>query len=65
MIATDVPERLTRVVIDHDCGIEVVQMQSVAERIQEMLPHVSAADRDYITNALLTFALRAFATRSA
>jgi hypothetical protein len=64
MIATDVPLRLTRVVTDHDCGVEIVQMQSLTERIQKTLPQVSAAERDYIANALLTFALRALSRRS-
>jgi hypothetical protein len=54
---TSYAPRLTRIVIDHDCGIEVAQLQALTERIQELLPNASVLERDYIANALLSLAL--------
>lgn len=63
MSITHVSPRLTRVVIDHDRGIEIAQLQMLHERIHEMLPHASALEREYIANALLDLALRALGQR--
>lgn len=48
---------LTRVVIDNDRSIEIAQLQTVMQRIQSMLDHVPAAQREYIANALLNLAV--------
>lgn len=48
---------LTRVMTDHDRGIEVAQLQSVMHRIQSSLRDVPLAQREYIANALLNLAV--------
>ena len=63
MTVTHVPPRLTRVVIDHDCGVEIAQLQRLTERIHDMLPQAAPVERDYIANALLNLALRALEQR--
>lgn len=47
---------LTRVVLD-DSSIDIAQLQIIMDRIQQMLPRIPAAERDYISNALLSFAV--------
>jgi hypothetical protein len=56
MALTLPPRCLTRVVID-DAAVEVAQLQSVMQRIQQMLSGVPAAQREYIANALLNVAV--------
>lgn len=63
MTIANVPSRLTRVVIDHDAGVEIAQLQILTQRIQEMLPHVSRTERDYIATALLNLAVSALVRR--
>jgi hypothetical protein len=48
---------LTRVVTDDDHGVEVAQLQSVMQRIQNSLRDVPEAHREYIANALLDLAV--------
>ena len=56
--------RLTRVVTDHDSGVEMAHLGNLTERLRELLPQVSAVERDYIANALLNLALRALDRQS-
>jgi len=48
---------LTRVMTDDDRGVEIAQLQSVMQRIQNALRDVPLAQREYIANALLTLAV--------
>jgi hypothetical protein len=47
---------LTRVMVDDD-GVEVAQLQTVLHRIQHSLRDVPSEQREYIANALLSFAV--------
>jgi hypothetical protein len=59
MGVTHVHQCLTRVVTDHDGGIEIAQLQNITERIRQMLPQVSARECEYIARTLLNFAVSA------
>ena len=48
---------LTRVVVDDDLDIEIAQLQSVMQRIQDALRRVPVTQREYIANALLNLAV--------
>jgi hypothetical protein len=48
---------LTRVVVDDGFDLEVGQLQSVMQRIQQSLRDIPASQREYIANALLNVAV--------
>lgn len=58
MQATLASQCLTRIVLD-DRTVELVQLRVVLERIQQVLPRIPAAEREYIANALLNLAVAA------
>lgn len=48
---------LTRVVVDDGFDIEIGQLQSVMQRIQQSLSDIPPSQREYIANALLNVAV--------
>jgi hypothetical protein len=48
---------LTRVVMDDGFDLEIGQLQSVMQRIQNSLRDIPASQREYIANALLNVAV--------
>lgn len=48
---------ITRVVMDGDYNIELAELQSVTQRIQQSLQHIPASQRAYLANALLNLAI--------
>lgn len=55
---------ITRVVMDGDCDIELAELQSVTQRIQQSLQHIPASQRVYIANALLNLAISRMVSES-
>jgi hypothetical protein len=47
---------LTRVVTDDDAGVEVAQVATIIERIQQALGSLPPTERDYVAKALLAYA---------
>ena len=48
---------LTRVVVDDEFDLEIGQLQSVMQRIQQSLRDIPVSQREYIANALLNVAV--------
>jgi hypothetical protein len=55
---------LTRVIVDDGFDLEIGQLQSVMQRIQESLRDIPSMQREYIANALLNVAVTRIRQRS-
>ena len=52
------PPCLTRVMTDDDAGVEIAQISRIVARIQLALGAVPGAEREYIAQALLDYAMK-------
>lgn len=57
MSAIKISNCITRVIVDGDRDLELAELQSVMQRIQQSLPHLPASQCGYIGNALLNLAV--------
>lgn len=57
MSAYEISNCITRVIVDGDRDLELAELQSVMQRIQQSLPHLPASQCGYIGNALLNLAV--------
>ena len=55
---------ITRVVMDGGCDIELAELQSVTQRIQQSLQHIPASQRVYLANALFNLAISRMVSES-